>query len=99
MGSGFLGSPYSHPSDFVRDVRWIEAMNASFLCLKKGIAIYAPIVHWHNVHQRHVTQFESGYFWAQNRPMLEVSEPGRDRAARQSVERGGTGRFGARTRN
>ena len=75
MGSGFLGSPYSHPSDFVRDGRWIEAMNASFLCLKKGIAIYAPIVHWHNVHQRHVTQFESGYFWAQNRPMLGYLSP------------------------
>jgi hypothetical protein len=61
----------SHPSDFVRHQRWLEAMDASFWCLKKGIAVYAPIVHWHNVHQRHQTQFESSYFWAQNKPMLE----------------------------
>jgi hypothetical protein len=44
------------------------------LVFEKNIAVYAPVVHWHNVRQRHSTQFYQPYFWAQSRPLLEKAD-------------------------
>ena len=48
-GYMYLASPYSHPDPFVREQRYLRAMKAMSNLLKEGVAVYAPIVHCHEL--------------------------------------------------
>lgn len=45
----YIASPYSHPDESVRQERFeaVEAFTA--FCMKKGLLVYSPIVHCHNI--------------------------------------------------
>lgn len=51
--SGFiyLASPYSHPSDEVRQARYDAAVCAVAALLKRHYVVYSPIVHSHPIEQ------------------------------------------------
>jgi hypothetical protein len=43
----YLGSPYSHPDEQVREARYLEAERAMVQMLKDGTHTYSPIVMTH----------------------------------------------------
>ncbi len=45
----YLASPYSHKDPFVREQRYLEAMQCMTHYLKIGYHIYSPIVHCHEL--------------------------------------------------
>jgi len=45
----YLASPYSHPDPAVREARYVAACKKTAQYAKKGIAVFAPIVHSHPV--------------------------------------------------
>lgn len=45
----YLASPYSHPNPAVREARYVAACKKTAQYARKGIAVFAPIVHSHPV--------------------------------------------------
>lgn len=45
----YLASPYSHPDPAVREARYTAACKKTAQYARKGIAVFAPIVHSHPV--------------------------------------------------
>lgn len=45
----YLASPYSHPDPAVREGRYVAACRKTAQYARKGIAVFAPIVHSHPV--------------------------------------------------
>lgn len=45
----YLASPYSHPSPFVREIRYLLTMKKLANLLKQEIVVYSPIVHCHEL--------------------------------------------------
>jgi hypothetical protein len=43
----YLASPYSHPDPAVRDQRFREACRATAWLMRRGNAVFSPIVHGH----------------------------------------------------
>lgn len=65
----YLASPYSHPDPAVRLRRYEEAAQAcAKLC--KSIHVFSPIVHWHEIAQRHVLPTDAAHWWDYNRSFL-----------------------------
>lgn len=49
----YLASPYSHDSEFIRELRHRTAMKVTADLLREGLIIYSPIVHCHELSKRH----------------------------------------------
>ena len=45
----YLASPYSHPDSFVREHRYLHALQAVSVLLGDGRWVYSPIVHCHEL--------------------------------------------------
>lgn len=41
----YLASPYTHPSENVRNYRYLNARRVTVLALQRGIAVFSPIVY------------------------------------------------------
>ena len=73
-GYMYLASPYSHPDPFVREYRYLRAMQAMSRLLKEGIHVYAPIVHCHEL-AKVVDMPRTADFWRDyNFTMLRCAE-------------------------
>lgn len=48
-GYVYLASPYSHPDPFIREGRYLRTMKEMTEYLQKGVYIYSPIVHCHEL--------------------------------------------------
>lgn len=64
-GYYYLGCPYSHRDQRVREMRYQKCLEYVAHQLKSHITVYSPIVHWHNVvpflgNKRKYTQWD---FW------------------------------------
>lgn len=66
----YLASPYSHPMLSVRVARFMEAQKAVVFFFHQDIAIYSPIVHWHNISVNHELPMELEHWKVQNDAML-----------------------------
>ena len=49
----YLASPYSHELPEVREQRFREAQRAAAWLFIKGIWVYSPIAHWHDITKWH----------------------------------------------
>ena len=49
----YLASPYSHELPEVREQRFREAQRAAAWLFVKGIWVYSPIAHWHDITKWH----------------------------------------------
>lgn len=45
----YLASPYSHPDELIRRTRFMLAEQATASLLRRGIWVYSPIVHCHEL--------------------------------------------------
>lgn len=54
----YLASPYSHPSEHVRNYRYFNARRVTILALKQGLAVFSPIVYGHDMETAIGTLFE-----------------------------------------
>lgn len=66
----YLASPYSHPSEFVREHRYIAAKAATVFLLKQSVWIYSPIVHCHELAKTSSLPKDFDYWQNYNRAML-----------------------------
>lgn len=58
----YLASPYTHPDPAVRELRCRAAAFAAGALMRRGMVVYAPIVHGHHVYQ--VTDLPDDWtFW------------------------------------
>ena len=48
-GYVYLASPYSHPDESIIEARFVAAEAATARLLRKGIWVYSPIVHCHEL--------------------------------------------------
>lgn len=48
----YLASPYTHPDEFVREERYLEALDALHWLLSNRQWAYSPIVHCHELAKR-----------------------------------------------
>lgn len=49
VGYIYLASPYSHKDPFIRELRYLRAMEAVVTLMKRGTTVYSPIVHCHEL--------------------------------------------------
>ncbi len=66
----YLMSPYSHESELIREGRYLAAELACVAFFKQGIAVYSPVVHWHNAAKRHHLSYDAAAFREQNMGVL-----------------------------
>ena len=71
MSYRYLASPYSHPSDIVRDLRFRAVELALADTLQNRIWTYSPIVHCHSLALRYGLPRHFGYWREYNEAMLE----------------------------
>lgn len=49
----YLASQYSHPDAIIRHTRYLLAEEITALLIKRGLIVYSPIVHCHEMAKRH----------------------------------------------
>lgn len=69
----YLGSPYSHPEEAVREARYLEAEKAMVQMLKEGVHTYSPIVMTHTAACRYGLPQESSWWRANNYAFLGMA--------------------------
>jgi hypothetical protein len=69
----YLGSPYSHPDEQVREARYLEAERAMVQMLKDGTHTYSPIVMTHAAAMRHSLPQESSWWRLNNYAFLGMA--------------------------
>lgn len=69
----YLASPYSHRSPFVREQRYLAAMQEMVEHLRQGVAIYSPIVHCHELAKIVDLPKDAAFWEAYNFTMLRGS--------------------------
>ena len=66
----YLASPYSNSFPEVCHARYIEAMHATAWLLKRGIWVYSPIVHCHEMAREFGLPTDAKYWEAYNHVMI-----------------------------
>ncbi len=69
----YLASPYSDPCPAVRVKRYEQAMDAAWRLAQDGVAVYSPIVHWHNPGLRHGAPHDFNFWKVQDEGMIEAA--------------------------
>jgi len=69
----YLASPYTHEDPFVREDRYLRAMQALSFLLRDGHVVYSPIVHCHEMAKILDIPKESDFWWNYNKGMIEAS--------------------------
>lgn len=69
-GYQYVASPYSDPDPYVRQMRYFGVLRATQRLLNRGIWVYSPIVHCHEMAKLFGLPFEAGFWRAYNRAML-----------------------------
>lgn len=69
----YLGSPYTHPDEAIREARYLEAERAMVQMLKDGTHTYSPIVMTHTAAQRYGLPQESSWWRANNYAFLGMA--------------------------
>jgi len=67
----YLASPYSHPDPAIQEERYREALQCVHYYAKRGLVVYSPIVHWHNVAKEFELPGDAAFWAKQNQAMLE----------------------------
>lgn len=68
----YLAQPYSHPDPEIQNQRYdIALLWCAFFRTKHP---YSPIVHWHNVAQRHTLPTDADFWLEHNRHMIDLSK-------------------------
>ena len=67
----YLGSPYSHKDPFVREYRYLQAMQRVSHLLKNNFWVYSPIVHCHELKKIVELPHEHDFWLAYDLVMLE----------------------------
>lgn len=67
----YLASPHSHPSAFVREKRYLQAMEYTAYLLQQGIFVYSPIVHTHEISKLAQFPADFAFFSAYDFDMLK----------------------------
>lgn len=67
----YLASPYNHTSPFVREQRYLAAMEAVALLMKRRIWVFSPIVHCHELKKIAELPPSHGFWLAYDLHILE----------------------------
>jgi len=66
----YLASPYSAKTDLLRHERFRQAMEATAFMTRKGITVFSPIVHNHEMAKRYSLPTDSEFWMKHNYAML-----------------------------
>lgn len=69
----YLASPYSHPDWLVREVRFRAVEVAAHTLMKRGVAVFSPIVYTHALAIKNKLPFTAGYWENLNETMVRAS--------------------------
>lgn len=61
----YLASPYSDKSDLIRHERFLKAMEVAAYMTRKGVTVFSPIVHNHEMARRYKLPSDAE-FWAKH---------------------------------
>lgn len=73
MSFTYLATPYSHPNNAIKELRYLEAIVATKWLLKQRIWAYSPIVHCHHIAQSYSLPTDFAFWRDYNFAMLERS--------------------------
>lgn len=71
MSYTYLASPYTHPSPYIRELRFLAAELATVHLLRSGQHVYSPIVHCHALAQRHTLPTHFAFWKTYNEAMID----------------------------
>ncbi len=74
QGFYYLASPYSHPDPFVRELRYLQTMQVLTELLTKGLCLYSPIVHCHELAKIGALPKDAKFWEKYNFTMLAAAE-------------------------
>ena len=66
----YIASPYTHKLQEVVDRRFKAAEDFTAMCLMKGMHVYSPIVHCHELAAKYDLPHDFDYWGSYNRAML-----------------------------
>lgn len=70
----YLASPYSHPDPAVREERYQKALACVAEFARRKVAVYSPIVHWHEAAKSFELPTDAEFWDVQNTAMLNLSD-------------------------
>jgi nucleoside 2-deoxyribosyltransferase len=71
----YLASPYSHPEQHVRELRFREACEAAAILMKKGWVVFSPIAHSHPVSVHgHLDGLDHEFWLRQDFALLDCAD-------------------------
>lgn len=73
MSFVYLGSPYSHASEAIRELRFRAVETVTGDMLRRGITVFSPIVYSHVMAQRYNLPTDAQFWLPHNRAMLKAS--------------------------
>jgi Domain of unknown function (DUF1937) len=71
----YLASPYTHPDSYVREARYLEAIDALNHLLRNRIWTYSPIVHCHELAKRNNLPKDHD-FWSEYNHLMILNSRG-----------------------
>jgi uncharacterized protein DUF1937 len=66
----YLASPYNHPDEDIREMRYHEALLAVKWLLMEEMWVYSPIVHCHTLAKSHRLPHDIEFWWKYDSHML-----------------------------
>jgi len=66
----YLASPYSSPDPLIVRTRYLLAMQATAILINRGVFVYSPIVHCHELAARHSMPTDFGFWRDYNLDMI-----------------------------
>lgn len=72
-GYFYLASAYTHADEEIRRHRYLQVVDASAECWKRGIFVYSPIVATHDAGRRHTLPWEFEFWNDFNQVMIRRS--------------------------
>jgi len=69
----YLASPYSDPSEIVRELRYRAVESAVVARLHEGVHVYSPIVHCHPLAVRYDLPKDAKFWMEYNKAMIRLA--------------------------
>lgn len=70
----YLATPYSHPSDSVKDVRYHQIEKFTLDRVKNGYYIFSPILMYHHAHMRNLCAGDAETWRAYNEDFMRKAD-------------------------
>jgi len=74
MSLTYLGSPFSHDNDKIRELNYKAVLIATQFLIFKGVDVYSPIVHNYQIERFMQVQTASGIWRKHNKAFIRMSK-------------------------